>query len=114
MKLLQTYYQDERGDSIEKGKIDCVGTYESSCDGFFTWDCGRCGASTSTRAYRIMGIVFQCPGCKTLNLLLRTDTNNIYQMVSYLEGKAPDRRKLFQDLTRSLADMQRAISNFDW
>ena len=73
MFLIDDYYEDENGRQIRRHEIECLGTYKTIVDGFFTWCCGDCGKEDSTRAFRIGGTVRACSKCKKKNLLIRTD-----------------------------------------
>ena len=79
--LEQNEYEDERGSRISAGDIEHVGTFKYKCDGFFDWQCGKCGATHASRAFRINGVVFHCDGCGKKCLLLRSDVTYVTQAV---------------------------------
>ncbi|KKL67820.1 hypothetical protein LCGC14_2131110, partial [marine sediment metagenome] len=77
MLLEQDSYSDEDGKTIAAHEIEAIGTFKYSSDGFFEWECPHCKERESTRAFKINGTVFRCPGCKKRALLLRSDASYV-------------------------------------
>lgn len=80
MYLADETYENEDGQQIRSDEIDCLGTYELKCDGFFRWICGDCGHEARSRAFRIGGTVWKCLECGKRNLLARTDMRFLLQV----------------------------------
>ena len=97
--LQQEKYEDENGLPVEAAKIDCLAPYTYVADGFYNWACGLCGAEHSSRWITVSGRAHKCETCGKLNLLVRTDCNEIKEA---LEGKwrAPERDKELERLKR--------------
>lgn len=92
---------DRKGEDdrwIPAEQITCLAPYKYICDGFLTWECGKCGKEHSDRMFSTSGVVVQCGrprdvygnakdgtlsekplglvydgGCGALNLLVRTN-----------------------------------------
>jgi hypothetical protein len=64
-KDYENYDHDSRIESrgpkrLKPEEIDCLAPYQYMCDGFLTWECGRCGKEHATRMFRTAGLVVQC------------------------------------------------------
>jgi len=89
--LQQLKYEDEDGREILADNIDCLAPFTHIADGFYNWTCGRCGVENSDRWYKISGRVVKCRCCQKLNLLVRTDCDNVASLQM--------RQREFEELT---------------
>jgi hypothetical protein len=83
MYLQQDEYEDENGNRFSKKDIRFIGTFVYIADGFFSWSCGNhnCRKDHSSRSHKISGTVRRCEDCGQWSLLLRSDCENINNMV---------------------------------
>jgi hypothetical protein len=77
--LNQESYKDSSGKDIPSSKIQCLAPYKHMVDGFYNWECGLCGREHGSRScgWPIAGQVLECDGCKAMNLLVKTNCEEI-------------------------------------
>ena len=77
--LNQESYKDDNGKEIPASKVQCLAPYKHIVDGFYKWECGRCGKEHGSRScgWPIAGQVLECDGCQTMNLLVKTNCEEI-------------------------------------
>lgn len=79
MKFLQEKYKDDNGHEITAEKVQVLAPYQHIADGFYRWQCGSCDKEHGSRAcgWPISGQVLKCDGCRKMNLLVRTNCEEI-------------------------------------
>lgn len=82
--LGQKFYKDDNGRDVDASLVQFLAPYLHVCDGFYNWECGRCGREDSSRAcgWPIAGQVLKCSGCGAMNLLVKTNTVELDALVS--------------------------------
>ena len=80
--LLQETYKNDNGNEISADKVEYLAPYKHVIDGFYEWECGACGKKHSSRScgWPISGQVLQCESCRKMNLLVRTNTDELSAM----------------------------------
>jgi hypothetical protein len=107
MFLNDERYEDEQGRLVRRHEIDTLGTYKFIGDGFFKWCCGSCGKESETRAYKIGGTVWKCTACGKSNLLVRTDTRFVNQMIAAANRDSTSAEKA---ITKALVHLGKGIA----
>lgn len=104
--LRQEMYEDDNGNPLPAEKVDYLIPYEYIADGFLNWECAKCKVQHSTRLVKVNGVAVRCGqenlqfdpphkghydekghivyvgGCGAMNLLVRTDCNEIAEALS--------------------------------
>lgn len=77
--LNQESYKDESGKDISASQVQCLTPYKHIVDGFYKWQCAHCGKEQGSRScgWPIAGQVLECNGCKTMNLLVKTNCSEL-------------------------------------
>src|SRR5208283_2666104 len=81
--LQQVKYKDENGREIDASSVEVLAPYMHVADGFYNWTCGACGSAHATRScgWTIQGQVLPCDTCKKMNLLVKTNCEEIQQLM---------------------------------
>jgi len=77
--LTQENYKDSSGKDIPASKVQCLAPYKHIVDGFYTWQCAHCGKEQGSRScgWPIAGQVLECGECQTMNLLVKTNCEEL-------------------------------------
>lgn len=116
MLLQQKQYEDENGKMVDASTIYSVSPYIYIVDGFFSWSCQNCKKDNSSRAFKVNGTVQTCEHCRNKSLLLRSDCDNINDIVrrvnllsEQIEGKNSLLRGLQKDISE-IKEIQEKLS----
>jgi hypothetical protein len=79
--LNQPTYKDDNGNVIDASKVEYIAPYTYVVDGFYHWECGQCGDKHSSRScgWPISGQVLKCQKCGHMNLLVKTNIDELNQ-----------------------------------
>lgn len=108
--LEQSSYPDGQGNSVNSSEIKYLGTFKYQFDGFFRWQCGNCQEEHQSRSWRINGTICKCSKCQESSLLLRTDCQQVNNIIAASEKRTTD---LEQKVRRCLNYLGQAISSLN-
>lgn len=104
--LAQVEYKDSNGNHIPADKVQCIAPYKHIIDGFYEWECGQCHEKDNSRScgWPIAGQVLSCPKCGYMNLLVKTNTEEL--------DKYFGRNLSLEELDRQIEDRKKNLNQF--
>jgi len=101
----QKEYVDHNGNKMSVEKVENISTYKHIMDGFYTWVCSNCRNKHDTRSsgWPISGQILKCEECKKLNLLLRSDTDEVNKAIEWYFSSLRDS---YEDITKRIKETE--------
>lgn len=94
--LLQDSYKSDHGADVQAATVEVLAPYKHVFDGFYRWECGACQHEHASRAcgWPISGQAIKCDGCGKINLLVRTNCEEIDKAFGAYLGNAEREKEL--------------------